>query len=285
MSTNILKALINIANNPVYKIQTVYKNKNRANTMGDALELYVKDSLAGTFEESSIEKINQSYSESFSYLGNTNNPPDLIIRGGDAFEVKKTESLRSSIALNSSYPKNKLYSSDTRITNECRNCENDTDGWSEKDIVYTVGNIENENLKNLWFVYGSCYSANKETYERVATSIKNGVHDIPDIEFTTTNELAKINKVDPLGITYLRVRGMWGIDNPINVYSYILEPKITNTFNLIAIIPLEKYNTFPIIDREKIENSVLKIEDKKIKDPNNPANLINIKLITYEFNQ
>jgi NgoPII restriction endonuclease len=283
MSTNILKALLNIANNPVYKIQTLYKNKNRANSMGDALELYIQDSLAGTFNESNLEKINQAYSDCFSYLGNTSNPPDLIIKEGDAFEIKKSEKLKSAIALNSSHPKNKLYSSDTRITKACRNCENETGGWSEKDIVYVVGNIVNENLKNLWFVYGDCYSASKETYEKIALAIKNGLHELPDIEFTKTKELAKINKVDPLGITYLRVRGMWGIENPINVYSYLIQANISNTFNLIALIPEEKYNSFPLSDREKVESSQLQIESKKIKDPNNPANLINVKLITYEF--
>jgi hypothetical protein len=283
MSTNILKALINISNNPIYKIQEVYKNKNRANSLGDALEEYIKDSLSDTFNLSSKNQVNEEYSKLFSYIGNTNNPPDLIIKGGDAFEIKKTESFSSSIALNSSFPKNMLYSTDTRITNSCKNCEDDLGGWDKKDIIYTIGNIENNSLKNLWFIYGTCYCADKNIYEKISNTIKNGIHNIHDTEFTSTNELAKINKVDPLGITYLRVRGMWGIDNPISTFSYLYSPNIKNAFNLIDIIPLNKYNTFPIHDRQQIEKSKFNVQDKKIKDPNNPASLIDVKLITYEY--
>lgn len=46
-----------------------------------------------------------------------------------------------------------------------------------------------------------------------------------------SKELGHINKVDPLGVTYMRVRGMWGIDNPWKVFSYIYERDMEN--NLI----------------------------------------------------
>ena len=44
-------------------------------------------------------------SKEFSYLGNTNNPPDMMLRSGDAIEVKKIESSTSALALNSSATK------------------------------------------------------------------------------------------------------------------------------------------------------------------------------------
>lgn len=40
-----------------------------------------------------------------SHQGNKNHPPNFIIRGGDAIEVKKIESKNRNIALNSSFPK------------------------------------------------------------------------------------------------------------------------------------------------------------------------------------
>ena len=45
--------------------------------------------------------------------------------------------------------------------------------------------------------------------------------ELQDVEFSETNELGRVNKVDPLGITYLRIRGMWGIENPIKVFNYV----------------------------------------------------------------
>lgn len=45
---------------------------------------------------------------------------------------------------------------------------------------------------------------------------------IPNISLTDTRELGKLNKVDPLGITYLRIRGMWGIENPFQVFNIFL---------------------------------------------------------------
>ena len=57
-----------------------------------------------------VKEALEKYSEVFSYLGNTSNPPDMIIKDGDAIEVKKIEGFNT-LMLNSSYPKQKLYSS------------------------------------------------------------------------------------------------------------------------------------------------------------------------------
>jgi hypothetical protein len=56
-------------------------------------------------------------------VGNANNPPDSMLKGGDAIEVKKVGSHSSQIQLNSSFPKDKLHSHDRLITRECVNCE------------------------------------------------------------------------------------------------------------------------------------------------------------------
>jgi hypothetical protein len=281
MSTNILIALINFIKNPVTDIVPYYKSHNRANNAGESLEKYIMDLFCGSF---SANKKNEHliYNKYFSYLANQNNPPDFIIRGGDAIEVKKIESLTSGIALNSSYPKNKLYADSTMITKDCKRCEN----WEEKDIIYAVGSVNDNNLQALCFVYGTCYAASKEKYEKTKNAIANGLNNnISNIEFSRTKELGRVNKVDPLGITYLRIRGMWGIENPLKVFDYVID-KGDNKFMLNAIMLEEKYLSFPENDRKALETLIdnsepAEIKDILIKSPNNPADLLKAKIVRY----
>ena len=91
-------------------------------------------------------------------------------------------------------------------------------------------------------------------------------------------------ELDNLRITDLRVRGMWHIKNPINVFSDNVKIDFKKNFTMNAIMMEDKYKSFDINDRNNIEN--LKIEnfyinDIKIQSPNNPANLVNAKLISY----
>lgn len=279
-NTNIIKAIINLVNSPITEITAYYNSKNRANSMGEALEEYVKDLYAGTVEETDEQIRNRKISKCFSYLGNQNNPPDSIIRNGDAIEVKKIESKGSSLALNSSYPKAKVFSTSKMITDACRNCED----WAEKDIVYTVGVVKNNILSNLCMVYGADYAASEEVYTRIKDVISSGVNSIPGVEFAETNELGRVNRVDPLGITYLRVRGMWGIENPMKVFSYIYQIDDSKSFNFMALINNDKYDTLEYT--EELEGLVgrdkgLQIKDVEIKNPDNPAQLKQAKLITF----
>ena len=282
MVTNILKAIISIKNSSNFdlsKINVISKDRasamNRANNMGDALEFFTKDAFCNTFEEMDAQKKKDIYSENFSYLGNQNNPPDIIIKNSDAIEVKKIDGVRASdLALNSSYPKSKLYSDSPMITSACKSCEE----WTEKDIIYAVGHIDNHNLKILSLVYGDCYAASKEIYERIKDKISDGLKEM-DLEFSETKELGRVNRVDPLGITNLRIRGMWTIQNPLKVYKDLFALN-GNDFQLFALMRKEKYNSFPKGDRELIEKQEgLKINDVKIQDPDNPAKQIQGKLI------
>jgi len=186
--TNLLKAISNIVENPITDLVSFYKSSNRANSMGDALETYVKDIFCDCINSDNQEK-DKFYSKNFSYLGNQNNPPDIIVKNGDAIEVKKIESLSAAIALNSSYPKNKLYADDSRITDSCRNCEVNT--WEQKDIIYSVGVAPKgtNKLKAIWFVYGNCYAANREIYKRVADKISTGISEIPDVELVSVEPI------------------------------------------------------------------------------------------------
>ena len=277
--SNIIKAIYNIYKCPVYTTGKQYYAKNRANNMGDALEHFIKDSFANSYGFDEPEAI-KAHSETFAYLGNQNNPPDAILRDGDAIEVKKIESPNSALALNSSYPKAKIYSDSTMLTTACKIC--DGGKWKEKDLIFAVGVVKNEEIKQLCFVYGEDYAASRETYERIRTQIKKGVLQIPDIEFAETNELGRVNRVDPLGITYLRMRGMWHIENPFRVFKYTYEFDTTKAFNFLAIISFEKYKSFPKADRNKIESeSEIDIKFAEIKDPNNPATMKKVVVITF----
>lgn len=140
MSPNVLSAIANIADfktNDLKGYSSTYLI--RINAVGEQLEFYVKDAVCNSFKQAQLQK-EQKYREVFSLLGNQNNPPDAIIRGGDAFEIKKIQSLKSSIALNSSAPKDMLHRDDFRITEACRKCEGGN--WTTKDLFYVVGSAE-----------------------------------------------------------------------------------------------------------------------------------------------
>ncbi len=277
--SNVLKAIINIQKNPISALKSNYSGRNSINNIGEALEAYIQDAFADTISESDESVKSQKISSVFSYLGNQNNPPDIMLNCGDAIEVKKIQSKGSAIALNSSYPKHKLHSDDSKITEACKSCEN----WDIKDIIYAVGVTSDENLQHLWFVYGDCYAASRETYLRIGKTIKDGVTEIPDVEFSKTKELGRVNRVDPLGITNLRIRGMWHIDNPLKVFSGVREVEDKCIFSLTCIMRKTKYQSFSEADKNNItKNKKLSITDIKIKDPDNPAKLIDATLIVME---
>lgn len=283
MSTNVLKAIRNIKKNDEYDFSKLYPPKseisthNRVNSVGDALELFTKDAFCGSFD---LEIKDNVFASNFSYLGNKNNPPDLIVKKGDAIEVKKLAGYTSTIQLNSSYPKSALYSNSSLITNACRDCE---PTWSKKDMVYAVGVIKDKTLKTFVLIYGDCYAASPDIYERVQNIINEGLHKT-NLEMPKTNELGRVNKVDPLGITDLRIRGMWLIKNPLTVFSSLFKFRESEQkFSLIALMKKEKYESFPKVDKESLEKDpLIKISHVRIKNPDNPANLNDSVMIRYD---
>ena len=282
MGNNILRAILNIAsyrNNDLKSYAS--KSLNRINAVGEQLEFYIKDAIASSFRLQQNKK-EAEYSRVFSWLGNQNHPPDVIIKNSDAFEIKKIESLNSALALNSSPPKNKLLAQDIRITADCKKC--DGGNWKEKELFYVIGNAKGGIVNYLFFVHGTCYAAEHKVYEKVHEPIKKEVDSVLDslgLEKGKTVELGKVKRVDPLGITELRIRGMWSIENPINVFKDLCKLE-ENKFHLFAILRKEKYLSYPKEDINEIEsNKDISIKDVKIKDPNNPAKLLEAKLITF----
>lgn len=253
--------------------------QNRANQMGETLENYIKNAFADCLGQD-IRSIQQARNRTFSYIGNNTNPPDAMLKNGDAIEIKKIKTLSTpQLQLNSSYPKNKLFSDNPKICNACRTCE----VWDEKDMLYVVGQINGHELQNIFFIYGDLYCDSPEIYKNVENVIKNGLESLDQVELADTNELGRINKVDHLEISDLRIRGMWLIKTPFQHFKYLTNEIANYSFKLVALIPEDKYNKFENVKEFEdfcCKNGVY-ISDEEIADPQNPANFISSKLIIY----
>ena len=278
---NILDAIYNIAQRDELEIKDITFGNNRATNMGEGLESFVKDSFANMFDEPDKNVRNTKYNEVFSFQSSKRNPPDLMLKGGPAIEVKKIESLTTDLQLNSSHPKQVLKSDCTFINKKCVECEE----WNEKEFIYVIGHIPQgtNRLSSLWFVYGDIYAASEETYLSLKEDIATTIDEIPDVEFTETKEIGRVNKVDPLGITNLRIRGMWLLQPPFKVFEYIHNYETDKRFQCFALIPSTKYNEFPekSISRLK-ETEGVTISDVNVNDPDNPVALIECKLIEFK---
>lgn len=281
--TNILEAIINIAELPILNVDQITFGNNRVTSVGDGLEIFVKNAFSNNFNSTDESTKIARYAEVFSYEGSQTRPPDLMIKGGDSIEVKKTESILSELQLNSSHPKAKLFANSHFINNHCRTCEE----WEEKDIIYAIGHVpkSSKRLSSLWLIYGNIYAADDDVYTDLKATITESLENTSGINFSETKELGRVNYVDPLKITNMRIRGMWLLQPPVKVFNYVYTYNTKLKFQLVAIVPNNKYDSFPIESRNKIANSVndkLSIQAVKIKNPNNPVNLIDCKLITIQ---
>jgi len=282
VATNLLAAMLNIKkynDNDLKRIVAISNPEQpRVNKEGTPFDAFIKDSFCNSFSIKDPPKKMEIYLKEFSYLGSQNYPPDIMIRGGDAIEVKKVKNFGGiSIALNSSYPKHKLKANGPMVTEELKTCEN----WKEKDIVYCVGNVFSNKVKIITFVYGDCYAADAEIYEKVKKPLIDGIKSLK-LNLSKTKELARLNKIDPLKITDLRVRGMFQIASPIRFFSQFFQPDIRNELSVYAIMRKEKFDSFSSEDRQKAKKE-MGIKDIKIMDPNSPSKLIDAKLISFSF--
>jgi hypothetical protein len=279
--TNVLEAIINISRLENLNIDEVILGNNRAVNMGEGLESFVKNAFANSFNINDKNEKNQIYSKYFSYEGSKRTPPDLMLIGGDALEVKKIETLSTELQLNSSHPKAKLFSNSTLINNHCRNCE----VWETRDFIYIVGHLPKSNyLSSIWFIHGEIYAADESVYIDLKNSVSELLENSNDLSFSPTNEIGRINAVDPLKITNLRVRGMWLLQSPYRAFDYVHEYDKKVKFQSITILTTSKYLKYPAESRLKIENDEnIIVKDIKVKNPNNPVNLIDAKLIVFKL--
>lgn len=280
--TDILKAIHNISKLENWNIEEVILSSNRAISMGEGLESFVKNAFADTFKIENQNEKHLLFSEIFSYEGSKRTPPDLMIKNGDAFEIKKTEVLSTEIQLNSSHPKSKLFKTSTLINNHCKNCET----WEEKNFHYIIGHIpKGKNvLYSIWFIDGSVYAADEEVYTNIKDSISDVLENSNEFDFSETNEIGRINYVDPLKITNLRIRGMWLLQPPYKVFDYLNLYDNKANFQSIALISKKHYFNYSEESRKLIENNPkISIKEVFVKNPNNPIQLIESKLIIFKL--
>jgi hypothetical protein len=279
--SNILDAICNIVTLKDLEVEEITDGSNRLLNVGEGLENFIKNAFANTFDVNDKKEKLALFNEVFSYQGSKRTPPDLMIKSGDAIEVKKLENLNSELQLNSSYPKAKLFANSSLINKHCRNCGD----WVKKDIIYTIGHVlkKTKKLSSVWFVYGSLYAADASTYTSLKDTLTESLEKTDNINFSPTNEIGRINYVDPLGITNLRIRGMWLLKSPFKVFDYIHKYSTKNEFQCIAIIPKSKYESFNEESKKRIESlKKVKIHNEKVQNPNNPVDLIDCKVIHYE---
>ncbi|WP_452223590.1 NgoPII family restriction endonuclease [Lacinutrix chionoecetis] len=277
--SNILEALVNIVENKDYEIKQYTTGSNRAQNMGEALEQYILDSYCNSFKIIDEDERLEEHRKVFSFLGSKSKMPDAIVRGAEALEIKKSS--QSTVQLNSSSPKHTLKCSNKRIAASARICEDKE--WIEREMLYCFGYIPSKKnlLKSIWFVYGRIFCDLQEVYEVTANKIESNLEELQD-EDTETNELGRINNVDNLKITYLRIRGMWVIKHPQKVFSKLVEKWGNNDFEVKALIPKTIFDEFPQSSKDKLNASELITEDIKLPDPTNRAKTLDCVFIYYK---
>lgn len=176
------------------------------------MEEYVKNLFADSFDARDMGERIYRHMEVFSHFGNSTNPPDFILRGGDAIEIKNIYIPKryyrgrlecDPLILNTVYSRQKLYADDPLVTNTCRKAEK----WTVKDIIYAVGASRGKQLTHLCMVYGSDYCASARHYENILEEMRARLKDIPNLYKTWSERyLGRIGEVDPTGATYLE---MW----------------------------------------------------------------------------
>lgn len=299
--SNIIKAIINIINHRhAYNGAPIAANANMMNARGVSLEYFVRDAFAGTF--GNLGGTQRWANTCFSYLGGGNTPPDMILMGSDAIEVKKENGV-GQLQLNSSFPLDKLYHNNPKLSNAASSC--DGGNWISKDILYVIGTDPHAQVgpKKLWMIYGDCLSASPQVFQTLENDITQAVQSIPNYNWVPTHELAKAVNVDPLGTVDLRVRAMWLLQHPNALFQNCIttciqqnggnyaNPQIFTynrnaSFQMYVLMTLAKFNSLPQVDIQDIlgrRGNNLLIEDVTIADPQNPAILLNCKLICYSL--
>ena len=285
MTANVLNAIAALSrhrNNNLGSYANNYAIK--INAVGEKLEYYVKDLLTGQFYLTEKDR-NDAYGVHYSYLGNQNNAVDAIAKNGDAFEIKKVETRKDTqafgkIALNNSPPKDVLHRNDPRLRADIRDIKGVR--WVQKDIFYAVGSTAGQKVKYLYFVQGTCFAARSDVYQRVFDNVRKMIKEtvrLSNIEFKETKELGRIYRVDPMGITDFRMRGMWEIKHPADVFGYVAPVDRKSDFTCFAIMEEQKF--YDELSRRQSDESAFKneieggcgsLDHVDVNDPNNPAN-------------
>jgi hypothetical protein len=279
---SILNAIHNIVVGRRFAVYDQARSTNRMNRQGEPLEVFIRRALAGDFVSESEVQLAQRTQDFFSYASHDSSPPDLMIHGGDAIEIKKFESFANTIQLNSSYPKAHLHSDYPLLSAECRQCED----WQQKDLIYILAVVKAKKIQELWMVDGATYAASREVYESVFERIKSAVHATEGLSINDS-ELGRVTKIDPLNRTQMRIRGMWLIEHPRVAFERLFVATKAASFRLRAVMRQEKYNQL-IAQEPTLETNLRQagcsIATNTVLDPNNRARVLEVATVQFEAN-
>ncbi len=275
--TNVISALINLYNCKSFKVNDYEDVDNKINKKGTAFENFVKKLFIDTNDNDFLNNIK----DYFSHLGDQNHPPDLILKEGDAFEIKEKKSASGDIQLNSSFLRDTLKIDDPKLTDKCRNCEDVA--WKEKDIFYVIGHVDtNKNLKSIFFVQGICIACPTHYYTDLFNSFKQHIYK-GDFSFSETKELARLNNIDPLDYTHLRVRSMFLLTHPTKIFNFFKINK-SSDLNVFCLMTNKKYSSFQKDLLQILEKkNDIEIQDKNITSPLNKNNILECKFIHFHL--
>ena len=275
---DILRAIVNLSQCRSFDLEKTREHvSNVVSSQGKPLEKFVIASFCGI---PGTTGNNTSSRDIFCYEGAVNNPPDAMLKDeGDAIETKKIESI-TTIHLNSSLPKQRLYADDKTITNKAVECEE----WKSRDMLYVIGHIKKDTspVRSLFFFYGDCIFKRNEYYNDIFESAKNSLKGIDKIQ-QTGNEYGTIKDVDELGInTDMRLRPLNSFDHPFKIFSEIVQPDKNAVFSLFAVMRSSKFESFPdhaqhlLTDNQEITHTT-----KQIRDPDNPEGKIGAEVFSF----
>jgi hypothetical protein len=248
-----------------YSLPTTNTRGNSINDVGARYEEFVRQGYVAL----------NGNSNPFSYIDHSNNPPDFMVANGEAIEVKKFKAGTSvsSFALNSSFPKDILHSSNPLLTSECKNCEQ----WSQKPHVYQLAKCSATSIEDMFICYGTCLAAHESSYIGLFQAVRSGVRTIPGN--SPGNELGRFKKIDPLDRTVLRVRGMWELDSPWKAFGPLLSTKPAQCSKSFRILSL-KADFETLYPSNALPNGVSR-KDVSILDPNNGAKELDAVLLEF----
>ena len=282
---------MNIINDGTFEARRKKDTENSINRVGDSLEEYIKDAFSNSFKLENEDR-DKAMQQCILYHGNSSNPPDIITSGDDGIviEVKKSDSYRSELQLNSSMPHSTFNSQDTRITKECKEILCD----KEWDMLYVVGSFvkKKKQIRHLAMVYGSVYCAETSKYEDIDFYVRSKVREIgswlietvPTARLDTeSNELGKLKSIDLKGFCDLRIRGMYTYTSPYVVFNQEFNSR-KDIFDMFVVIPDDIFQKFG--NKEEFlefvnNNKDISIEAVNYPDPNDNDKVIACQKIIY----
>ena len=123
-----------------------------------------------------------------------------------------------------------------------------------------MGKANEEYVEALWLIDGSCIADYAETYDILFDKLALTVTDLGG---EPGNEIGRLNNVDPLRATSLRIRAMWLLDHPAKLFSTIFLAPEPGVFVFNALVSAKKWTSFTDSDIDALKK--LEAEGMEIK--------------------